>query len=394
VVVDTPPATLPVPRVRVTVRPPAPKPVVAKPAPQPLPVDEVEIVEEVVDEVEVLDDAPPPRPAKVVPKPAGEVLDLDDDRRPARRRRDKADDADDRSRSRRRDRDDDYEDDDRGRRKRRRDDDDYDDGYDDYPDRRSDKGAPYRRGAVGVLLIAISFWIYLGVFGFLTLTGLVLWTSDKLSEGLLVVSGILGIGNWVVAAVGVGFLIAGPAKARGLAIAAAILCLVHLIFLIVCFVKVKDATGGLGLFGSSGLEWFVMASDLLAVDLTLPVLFYWSKIFGEAIFFVLAGGFEVARLILLVLAVRAAADVTKGGGEAAGKGLLGVLIAGITIAASAVAWLLAIIIIEEGKLSASSRKSIMGVTFLLTYLAYTLMLIVPALAAHQTRAALARRGRR
>jgi hypothetical protein len=181
----------------------------------------------------VVEDAPAPkRPARPeVLDPDFEVVDEPKPKRRASTRDD--DDEDDRPRGRRR-RDDDDDDDDRPRRKKSR--------RRVYEEEEEDDWQPaVKPGAgaakVGILLIVISLWLYLGTFAFLLLLLLIAWLGASIPNGLLIVPGLLGLTNWVVALVGLGFCIAGPARARGLAIAATAVSAVHLIM---CFIVAND----------------------------------------------------------------------------------------------------------------------------------------------------------
>lgn len=312
-------------------------------------------------------------------------------------------DEDDRARSRGR-RDDDA-DDDRPSARRRSREDDYDDDYDDDPPRRrrggrddydrpADRRAPFRRAKVASLLLAISLWLYMGAFGLMTLLILLLW-ADANVLNLFVIPGLVGLANWIVALVGLGFMIAGPPKVRGLAIATAVVAGLHLILTMVCFSKVSDQLGVLGSV-SSGFGWFLFTSMLWAVDAALPALIYASKSpggsggSGESVIVVLAGGLEVARIILLLLTLKAVSAAARDY-DAADRARLGVMITSIVMGAAAALVLIGTVIVVEGKMFRSARH-VAGAIVLLVYLGYTLMLIVPALAAMGAKDACDRRG--
>jgi predicted Zn finger-like uncharacterized protein len=380
-------------------RPPV---VTARPAPKPTPKPVPKPAEP---EFEVVDDDPAPPPKKAFSLDAAvksadkgrsarrttddDDYDDEDDRPRGRRRRDD-DEDDDRPRSRRRSRYDDEDDDDRDDRRKgrgRRSRDDYDDDYDGRP---ADRRAPFRRAKVAALLLSISFWLYLATFGLLTLFVIILWAGSGTDMGgLMILPGLLGLGNWIVAAVGLGFLIAGPARARGLAIAATSVAAVHLILTVVCFFNARSDMRGF-LFGGSNLEWFLFGSMLWAVDATLPLLFYNSRGFGDFVVPMLAGMCEVARLILILLALKATAAAAKdyGAAEQAGKG---VLISAVVMGVAAALILIGVIVVYEGKMM-KSGKHVAGAIVTLVFLGYALMMIVPALAANETKNACDRRG--
>jgi LSD1 subclass zinc finger protein len=194
---------------------------------------------------EVVEDVPAPTPRRTA-KP--EVLEPDfdvvEDPKPRKKVVEADLDDDDRPRSKRRRDSDDEEDDDRPRRKkgRRR---DYDEEDDWQPAGKSGVGA----AKVGMLMIVISLWLYFGTFVLLGLLLLIAWLGASIPNGLLIVPGLLGLTNWVVALIGLGFCIAGPSKARGLAIATTAVAAVHLVM---SFVVANDSTSSL--FGSHSIQ--------------------------------------------------------------------------------------------------------------------------------------------
>ena len=218
------------------------------------------------------------------------------------------------------------------------------------------------------------------------------WAGANLSPNLMVLPGIAGMANWIVALVGLGFAIAGPARAKGMAIAATSVAGVHLVLLIVCFTNLQGGFGGMGGFGFGlgGLEWIAMVSAIPATDLLLPGLIYGSKAVGsEFIFAVLTGGTEIARLILVLLMIQAMARAGRDN-YAAEKCTTGITIASIVCGAVALVTVLITVIVIEGKL-VGSATTLAGLTLVGGYTAYTLMLIVPGMAAVETKDALDRR---
>jgi len=365
---------------------PAPPP---RPAPRPAaPIKPPPVKPTVEADFEPVDDEPA--------KPKAEALDLDDDDRPRARRRPRDDEDDDRPRASRRSRDDEDDYDDRPRRRGRRD--DYDDGYDDDydDDRPRPKGNPFGPAKVGTLLVSISLWIYMGVFGLLSLFVVIGWSGGDMPEAIATLTGIVGLSNWLVAAVGIGFLIAGPKQARGLTIAAAVLSGVQLILMIVCFGKASDG-GGRGGFGLTSATMLLFTSLIPVLDVMLPAMIYESKILGpggkltgELVVPALAGACEIARLILLLLSVKAVGQAARdhGAAEQVGKG---VMIVSIVCGAAAVVVLLVIVIGYESKVSS---RHYWAATAMLVLLAYTFMLLMPALAVNEVRAAVTRRANR
>lgn len=309
---------------------------------------------------------PAPRPAE--PEPEFEVIDEPAPRK--RSRRDDDDDDDDRPRGRR-----------RGRRNRRRIWDDLD-AY--------DKAVTFRRGKVACLLLSISVWLYMGALGVATLLGLLFWAGSGVSFNLLVIPGLVGAGNWVVALVGLGFAVAGPRHGKGLAVGALSVAGVHFILVVVCFVNLQGGVRGLGGFGVDGLQWATMITMLPVVDALLPALIYSSGVIGtEFVFGVLTGGCEIARLVLILLMLQAFARAARDGG-AEDKATNGVIVVSVTCGAVALVATLVAVITYEAKMS-SGLGTLGMLTFLGSFTAYTVMLIVPGVAAVETKDALDRR---
>lgn len=338
----------------------------------------------------------------------------DEDDRPRRKRRDDSDDDDDRPRGRRRSREDDEDDRPRKKKKRR---DDEDDDYD-FPTRPRGKTG-FAAAKLGALLVSVAFWMDVGMYGFFTLLVLILWTGGELTTGLGLVIGPLRFGSWLVGGVGIGFCIAGPAKARGLAIAAAVLAGFHVLFLLLGILQqtgglsaidfrdrplpeARDRSGRSGAvkeaptitLDEAGLAGIALAAGTCVVplDFALPGLVYGSKAFGRVVLFFLAAGCELARLILVLLALRSMAEVAKAypAGE---KARLGAVVVSIVCGAAALLALVAAVIVFEGKLT-KSAKDVAGATLLLIMLAHSLMMVLPALAALQTSAGFARKAGR
>src|SRR5207302_1938182 len=72
----------------------------------------------------------------------------------------------------------------------------------------------------GMLMVGISMFIQLGTFALLAVFMLVGWMGGFIPFGVMVIPGILGLASWVTGLVGFGLSIGGPARSRGLAIAA------------------------------------------------------------------------------------------------------------------------------------------------------------------------------
>ena len=363
---------------------------VARPAPPPPPPPAPAKKSEPEEDFNFDDDAPKK-------KRRGDDDEEDRDRKKKKRRDD--DDEDDRPRSKRRRDDDDDDEDDRPRRKKRGRRDDYDDEDDESEDdyrRRTGKSSGFAASKTGVLLMGIGLWLYLGMYGLLALFFLIAMATSSMSEGLLAVPGLAGAACTVLLLVGLSFCIAGPAKARGLAIAAVSVAGVHLVLVIICYSKITGLGRGFGAMGGVlGGEWLFVGTLLWVLDLILPMLIYAPKgtgLGGEGILFVLAAACELTRAILVCLTIKAQATAAKDyySAERAGMGVM--LTAAVTGGAAIVVTLLMVIVIEGKMLS--SAQYLMGLGGAAVCTGYALMTLPGALAAMSAKDSLARRARR
>ena len=388
---------------------------------------------------EVVEEAPAPKPAPKtgsIPKPPPalppkplqpdfEVVE-EEEEEPKKKRRSYDDDDDDdddeederpRSRKKRRREDDDEDDEDERPRKKKKkkryfDDNDYED---DWGPRPGSGRAEFGKGKTGALIIGISFWLNLAAYGLLALYALIVWilatgssssSSSRSSSGgmgdgdgsfldvIVILPGLLGLAAWLVGIVGCSIAIAGPRKARGMAITATVFSGIHLILVGVTFSNLQE---GLGSFGRSvpglgKIAWIAVASTLPALDSFLPMLFYQSKAMrGDYIIGVLAGACEAARLIFMLFALKALAAAARDY-DASERSGYGVMIVSAILGAVLLLVLLIAIILEEGKFKSASTYAnlIIGTVFLM-YLGYTVMMLSPALCAMATKDACDRR---
>lgn len=270
---------------------------------------------------EVVDESRPaakPAPPPAAPPPAApkKAFSLDDAVRSADRTARRDDRDDDRGRDRDRRRRDEYEEDERPRGRSRRDrDDDYDDRRrrDDYADDYDDdydrprKGSKFGLARPGALLIHISLGLYLGGMALHALLVLVAWMGADIPYGLHALAGVIGLGGWITGLVGFGLTIAGPARGRGLAIAATAVSFVHLVLAFV--VAYNERAGRFG--GEGAIRWEALVTDLTMLDRLIAALVYNSKAFGDQVLPLFAGMVELARLILLGLLVGSLARAAK-----------------------------------------------------------------------------------
>jgi hypothetical protein len=379
---------------------------------------------------EVVEDAPARRPAaapRPVPKPQPLEPDfevLDDEEKPKRRRED--DDEDDRPRKkRRRDDDDDevdYDDEDdrprskkkaKKKRKKRYFDDEDDDNW---QPRGAGGGGSFAKGRAGANLLSVAFWLNLGAYGAFALYAFIAWiaantasssssSSGRSSRGssgdgdgsvldvLVILPGLVGLAAWIVGLIGCSFTIAGPAKARGWAITATVFAALHLVFCGITFANMQEGLGvGRGVPGLGKAAWIFVVSMLPALDAFLPMLFYQSKSVGSDYILALLGAIcEVGRLIFALLTLKAI-GVAARDHDAADRSNFGVTTASFVLGGVMVfTLLLAIMLIEGGFKSPSTYMNLgLGGAFLV-YLAYTFMMLTPAIAAMTTRDACDRR---
>jgi hypothetical protein len=370
--------------------------------------------------------APPPPPAKNefefddAPKKKRRDEDDEDDR-PRSRRRDEDDEDDDRPRKRRRD--DDEDEDDRPRSRRRRDDDEDEDdrprrrGRRRYEDDEDEDWRPAARGKpgfgparTGALLLNISFWLYFASLALISLLIFLGWVATSTLTGggggggrpgrggddgewiltLIKLPGILGLANWVVALVGFGFCIAGPARARGMAITATVFAAVHFLLLLLTYNNLDRAIGIP--LAADAVTWPLFASALLGVDILLPTLVIprgTQAIGTNFMLFFAAGVCEVLRLVFALMTVKELARAGKDYGPEE-KAHFGVIAAVSVVGASA---LLALLLAVLGRMEVIRGPNIIIGSLLLMYLGFTAMTIFPTLATHGVRNSLYRKAR-
>lgn len=402
---------------------PAPKPATktAPPLP-PLPSAKPEPKFEVVDE---------PKKKRVVADEDDDDEEEEERSRKKKRRDDDEDDEDDRpkSRKKRRDEDEDDEDDEddrprkkkqkkgTGKKKRFYDDDDAD-SYDNW---RRGSSPEFAKAKTGALLIGLAYWMNLAAYGMLALFTLIAWLvvagassessspsrgSSRGSSGgggegsgefldiLVILPGLIGLCSWLVGLIGCSFAIAGPRKARGMAITATVFAAVHLLLVGVTFSNLQDGLGEFGRIapGAGKVAWIAVASLLPAVDTFLPVLFYQSKSIGsDYVIALLAGIAEGGRLIFGLLALKALASAAKDfdASERSGYGMM--IVIGV-LGGVVVLTLLVAVLLREGNFKSLNTYLNLGLgTVFLMYLAYALMMLSPAMAAFATKDACARK---
>jgi hypothetical protein len=171
----------------------------------------------------------------------------------------------------------------------------------------------FGRASLACLLNFIGGWLHVGALCLVAFTLFLMWCGVR--EGLnlfAVLAGLVGIGHWLTSGTGLGFLVSGPrAKgALGLSIATASTGGFHLMLLIVIATSRYD--GGFGSVGTSRtaeLHWEAFVTQAGAIPLLLFLVIGYSEFFDRlsdgSVLPVLACLFEIGRMILLLLTLRA-----------------------------------------------------------------------------------------
>lgn len=354
---------------------------------------------------EVVEDTPAPTPA-ARPQPLEPDFEVVDEPKPKKKVVALDEEDDDRPRGKRRRDYDDDEDDDRPKKKKKRR--DYDNEDDDWQPV-ANRGA-FGAAKVGMLMVSISLWMYLSTFALMAFFLLIAWIGASIPAGLMIVTGLLGLANWVVGLIGLGFCIAGPSKSRGLAIAATAVAAVHLVMAFVVANNAKSAFYGfhtvamlsamnkaerfmdimkkmeketdpkrrealqkelrdlseaerggssIGFDEARGrrtddMRWQDLSTLMPYSDVLIAVLSYQSKGFSDYVLALLSGLLEVARLVLIVLLIGAVARAARAH-DAADKSLMATFFAGgATLIAMIVIVLVAVILDNSDKTSVKS----------------------------------------
>lgn len=177
----------------------------------------------------------------------------------------------------------------------------------------------FGRASLACLLNFIGGWLHVGALCLVAFTLFLMWCGVR--EGLnlfAVLAGLVGIGHWLTSGTGLGFLVSGPrAKgAMGLSIATAGTGGFHLMLLIV--IATSRYYGGFGSVGTSRtaeLHWEAFVTQAGAIPLLLFLVIGYSDFFERlsdgSVLPVLACLFEIGRMILLLLTLRAHAQRSR-----------------------------------------------------------------------------------
>ncbi|MCS6866776.1 MAG: hypothetical protein RMJ56_08960 [Gemmataceae bacterium] len=324
----------------------------------------------------------------------------------------------------------------------------YDD--DDYHNSRPRPARGFGMGKVGMLLVSISLWLYLATYASLSLFLLGAWAFRfVILNGLMLPLGLLGLASWIVGLVGLSFCIAGPARARGLAILATVVASVHLILV---FVVAQDKTfyplstpslrevsrynrianyhdlskriqneknpdrrqelekqqsrmwwkgveyKFVGYSPDEEMRWADIATVCPSADKLIALLVYDSKDISKILLPLLSGLVEVARLVVMILLIGYVASAAKQEVLEQKSLLSNCAVGGATILSMIVMLIVCLILFET-----KSSKAPMGDTpklgivnwlvagELLCYLLHTASLILPAIVALSVSLACGRR---
>jgi hypothetical protein len=200
----------------------------------------------------------------------------------------------------------------------------------------------FTRGAWGAKLIWISILLFM--ISMLLIVGF--WFEAAFgpaSPFFLVLAGMVGLGNWLVALVGIGLCLSGPASSGhwGYGISAVVATALHLILLLGLVGQTNEPTGRRtgDAQGSLGAQkWAQIPTRLDTITIYLPLIFYIEQDLvpkSTIAFSVVVGVAEMVRIILIMMLLsclaQSAGDVelsyacTRAGGTASlGPGLLSV----------------------------------------------------------------------
>lgn len=212
----------------------------------------------------------------------------------------------------RRDDDEDYEDDRPARKRTRQDDDESEDDEDYERQKARSNSNAIHRSRTAMLLLFIGMCFFLGALGLQTLTSMIFLFGANVGQVTYPIATLVGLGHWVVGAVGLGFLASGPSKygARGLGIAAAAVGGSHLILLLTQGLQANDFSLDTAGFVVTQMKY------LMAV----PMIFQGDRYFGISALPLVGGLLELALFILIALCIRACALNVKDHGLA-GSGM-------------------------------------------------------------------------
>jgi hypothetical protein len=372
----------------------------------------------------------PPPPAKTIsPKTSAarsapaeddgfEVIDEPKPKKKALPVHDDDDDDEPRDKKKKRNKDDDDKRSSKKKKSRRNEDDDYDD--DDWH-LTSRKKEGHGAARVGLMMLTISSWMYFCIYALLTILVFLLLTSaisiddsfearprntssfsnksssfiEDLIDLVVVSIGLIGLANWIVSIVGFGFCIAGPERSRAISIISASVAGVHLLLVIVTyFISTNSLTGFDRFRTHSNSSTLLFTTTMPFLDFFIPILIYGAKaISGEFVVVLLTGICEVIRIFFLLLTIRTLANEGKNH-KIAERAQIGIVVSALVIGIGIFVMLLVIVLLAEIKFRNLKTMFTIGLgSFFLQCLAYTVMLVFPAITAMGARSSLTKSSR-
>jgi hypothetical protein len=238
----------------------------------------------------------------------------------------------------------------------------------------------------------IGGWLQVGGAGLILFTVFLHWIG--IEDGLqvfIVLAGLAGLGYWFSAATGIGFLVSGPRdnRALGYSIATAAVAGVHLMFLIVICTSKE-----FGPFGrppvtspSADVYWDGFLTQIRA----LPGLLFWEIGLGDYVRGIARGSLlpifanivEVARLVLLFLALRAIMLCTRdsAGAKLCFQSMIGTAIAAGGLLAVAILFGLFMLAVRPDNFTGKSESvsAVWHLYYLVLYLVVAAIAVVSTL---------------
>jgi hypothetical protein len=219
--------------------------------------------------------------------------------------------------------------------------------------------------------------------------------GEDLADLIILTIGLIGLANWIISIVGLGFCCAGPQESRAISIITAVVCCVHLLLVVVTYSISTNSLAGFERFGGpSNTSMLFFATTMPMVDFFIPSLIYGGQgITGEFIVLILTGICEIIRIFFALLTIRTLANEGKNH-TVAGRAQIGIVVTALVVGVGIFVMLLVIVVVREIQFrNIKTLVTILLGSFFLQCLAYTAMLIFPAITAMGARGSLARSNR-
>jgi LSD1 subclass zinc finger protein len=221
------------------------------------------------------------------------------------------------------------------------------------------------RARLGILLNFIGIWCMVGALGVMVLFSLLSWTGTTVNPDYMVLAGLPGLANWLLAVVGLSFCIAGPAKfgARGLAIAGVAVAAVNLVLMLVA-AQDRPAVHAFGVRTSS-FDWMHVISNMTYLTQFLVILT--TKGVELDLLNLFAGIAELAQLILFMLFLNAIAKNARNSSTAGATTGPIIALPSTLVGLMVIQLLISIIFKNSSGASIKTYINIMHVLILLTF---------------------------